>query len=122
MQHSRYGEGEFRDFDLEMTPLGVGKSVAAAHRSDRGRNLAGTGVFVGFARRQLRLLADDAEAAYLLHVTVRVGDDPVAGDQLCCLVAHVLDADRVGEDVALLVRRRVLRLVIGGGVDDDPAA
>ena len=102
MQHARHGEGEFRDFDLEMIALGAGEGVATAHRADRGRNLAGAGVFVGFARRQLRLLTDGAESAYFLHVTVRIGDDPVPGDRLCRLMARVLDVDRVGEDVSLL--------------------
>ena len=122
MQYARHDEGEFRDFDLEMTPLGAGKSVAAAHRSDRGRNLAGAGVVVGFAGCQYWLLANDAEAAHFLHMSVRVGDDPVPGDQLCRLVARVFNVDGVGENVALFVGRRVLRLVIGRGVDADTVA
>jgi hypothetical protein len=42
-------------------------------------------------------MADDGEAAHLLDVAVRIGDDPVAGDQLRRDVAAVLDGDGVSE-------------------------
>ncbi len=57
-----------------------------------------------FARHEPRLLTDDALAAHLLHLAVRVGDDPVAGEQLGRDGAHVADSYRISEHVPAGVR------------------
>ena len=52
----------------------------------------------------MRLLADHALAAHLLHLAVGIGDDPVARHQACRHLALVADGDGVGEHEALLAR------------------
>ena len=63
-----------------------------------------TGVSYRTAWRMLNkirneLMADDGQAAHFLGVPVRIGDDPVPGDQLAGHLAAVPDRDRVGEGV-----------------------
>ena len=61
---------------------------------------------------QHRLLADDARAFDFLDVAGRVGDDPVAAEELHRLVAFVGDAHGVVEEPLALKRLRVLRRVL----------
>lgn len=119
VQHARYGQREAGDFGFKGRTVGGEKSVAAAYRADRGRDLAGAGVLIGFARGEARLFANDAEPAHLLYVLVGVGDQPVAGDQLCCGLALVFDTDAAGEDAAIFVRGRMFGLVGQRGLDED---
>ena len=56
--------------------------VAAAHRAHRRVEARAGRVLEALARRELRLLADDARAAHFLHAVLAVGDDPVARQEL----------------------------------------
>ena len=104
VQHARDRQGEFVDRRFELRAVLGGDLEAAAHRSDRGVELAAAGIFEGFAGPEQRLLADDAEAANFLHARVAVGDDPVAGNDLRGDGADVLEGDRIGENVTLAGR------------------
>ena len=65
----------------------------------RRREAGPARVLEALAGLEHRLVADDREAAHFVDVAVRVGDDPVARDQLAGDVAAVADRDRVGERV-----------------------
>src|SRR5439155_129031 len=66
-----------------------------------------------FARLQQRLRAHYAQAAHLLHQSLRVGDDPVPADELGGNAAGVADGDRVGEDVAARCFVRLIGEILG---------
>lgn len=87
------------------------------HGPARRTQHAAARVLEAVARVQARLLPDDARTAHLFDVTVGVGDDPVAREQLREGLAHVRDAHRVGEDVVVVARRGLLRDVLGRDLD-----
>src|SRR5574343_1543277 len=93
--------------------------VAAFHRADLRRQRRAAGVLEALARLQQRLLADDAEAAHFLYLVVGVGDDPVARNQLGRHRADVLDGDRVGEHVAVVLRVGLVRNKLRHRLDFD---
>ena len=69
--------------------------------------------------REHRLLADDARAFDFLGVAGRVGDDPVAAEELHRLLAFVGDAHGVVEEPLVLKRLRVFRRVLRLDFDPD---
>src|SRR5450631_3109749 len=104
MQDARNGKDEFRYRHLEGRPIGADALIAAAHRSVRRAQWASAGVFERLARRQPRLLADDAGTADLLDLAVSVRDDPVARNKLCGGGARVFHADGIGEKIDVRAR------------------
>src|SRR5262245_169757 len=88
---------------------GIGDhAVAAEHDARRRLQRHPARIFETFARRDDRLLADDARATNLLHPPDPVGDVPVAGLELYGLAAVVGDFDGVGpEELAFFWRRAV---------------
>src|SRR5208282_1665379 len=97
-------EREGRDADPEALTARRLHLIAADHDAGRGRQGGAAGIFEALAWPENRLLADDTRAAYFLHVSVAVGDLPMAVAQLDRLLAPVLDAHMVGPYVTVLVR------------------
>src|SRR5438105_10714450 len=120
VQDARNGKRELRDRRLEARAILGHHLVGTAHRADGRRDGGAARVLVALARLQQRLRADDAEAAYFLHEALRVGDDPMAADELRGDVALVTDGDGVGEDVTTVrligLVGEVLRLRADGDV------
>ncbi len=65
-------------------------------------------VLEAVAGAEARLLTDDAGTAHLFDVPLRVGDHPVAIEQLGRRGADVRDTHRVRENVVVVARRRLL--------------
>ena len=105
MQCPGHGQAEYRDIGFEFVAVVGAHLIAALHRTDRGVEHGAAGVAEVFARLQVRLLAHDAGALYLLHRAVAVGDDPVARQQLGRHAAGVADGDGIGEYVAPFIRQ-----------------
>ena len=78
------------DLGVEGFAAGGLHEVGALHGAARRREGAAAGVAEAFARTEHGLLADDAGAAHLLHVTVLVGDAPVARPQLDAVQAPLM--------------------------------
>ena len=83
---------------------GPGGYAAAFHAADRRFQHGPTGVTELLARFEMRLLTDDAFALDFLHLVVGIGDDPVAGQELCRHRSLVPDGNGIGEYVAVLLR------------------
>jgi hypothetical protein len=79
--------------------------VGSFEDAERRRQRPPGRVLERLARRECRLLADDAWTADLVDVPRAVGDDPVAREQLDGLGAFVDDRDRIEEEP--LVARRL---------------
>src|SRR5262249_54109444 len=94
------------------------------------RQRTSAGVFERLSRGEPGLLADHAGTTDVLYSLIGVGDDPVARHQLGRDVAAVQDADRIGEQVPVAIRIRLVRqearrdghreLVFGHGLRSDP--
>src|SRR5690606_15499743 len=85
-------------------------------------DLAAARVLEGFAGAEQRLLAHDAEPAYLDHLAGLVLDVPVATDELRRHLALVADGHRIGEGEGAVVGRRLLRQVLAAYADADSIA
>src|SRR5205085_1488729 len=86
--------------------------ITAHHRARRGLQRAAARIFEYLSRLEHRLFADDAGAAHFLNTAVRVGNVPVAREELYRFAALVLDRHPIGPHVAAL-RRIGLILEIG---------
>lgn len=118
MQHPRDAEGEFRNFRFERRAVLGDHLVAAAHGTDRCLQLAATRILVGFSGADQRLLADDAHPTDFFDPQFAIGDDPVAGNQLCRDRTAVGDADGVGKQVVLALGVGLVSHVLRIGRDD----
>ncbi len=83
------------------------------HRTDRGFNNSAAGVAVVFSGRKLRLFPDHPLALDFTDLAAGIGDDPVSRNKLCGNRALVFDSDRVGKNVAILIRLGLVRDVLG---------
>ena len=81
MQGSIGGQGESRDRRIEAGAVLGQHLIVAAHAADGGFQDGAAGVLELLARRQLRLLAENAFAVDFLYALIAVGDDPVPGQQ-----------------------------------------
>src|SRR5690606_11525506 len=108
VQGARNGEGERRNRRVETRTVVADHAVAAFHAADRGFKHGARGVGELVAGLDQRLLAHHAIAADLFHVAVAVGDHPVPIKQLRGATAEVADANRVGEDIAIVFGRGFL--------------
>jgi hypothetical protein len=77
------------------------------------RQITGAVVVVERAWGKDRLLADHAFAAHFLFLAVRVGNDPVATEQLRRLNADIRNAYEVCEPVVVLARRAPFGKLLG---------
>src|SRR6185369_17413794 len=84
MQHARAAVIELESRDLHLEPFAVlsDAEVASLHAAGGGAQPAAAGVLERLARLEQRLLANDAQALDLFDLAQRVGDDPVARNQL----------------------------------------
>ena len=112
VQDARHGKRELGNRRLESRAVGRDHLVAAAHGADRRGDRGAARVLEALARLQQRLRADHAEAAHLLHQALRVGDDPVAADELRGNGAGVVNRDRVCEDIAVRALVGLVREVL----------
>jgi hypothetical protein len=92
-----YRERERRDRRVELHAVVREHLVGALHRADRRFQYGAARVAEALAGHQVRLLADHALAAHLLHLAVRIGDEPVAAQQFRRHGAAIADRDRVGK-------------------------
>src|SRR5579863_4273005 len=118
----RDGEGERRDDGVEALAVLVDHAIGALHRADRGRQRAEAGVLAAIAATEDRLVADHPGPLHPLHLAIAIGDDPLAADQLHRLAVEVGDADAVGEEVVVLLRRAALGVVEARHLDADAAS
>ena len=79
--------------------------LIGAHHDARRRGKRGAaGVFIHLARFQHRLFTDNTGTAYFLAAPKRIGDLPVAVDQLDLLLSLVFDAHAVSPDIMVINR------------------
>ena len=119
MQYPRDAEGEFRNLCFERRAILSDHLVIATHGTDRRFQLAAARILVGFARTDERLLADDTQATDFLDPQLAVGNEPVAGNQLCRDRAGVGDADGVGKQVMIALGIGLVSHVLRIGRDDN---
>ena len=110
-------EGERGDLDVEVFAAFTDHRVRAPHEAARRLQRAAGRIREGFARGQLRLLANHIVAADLFGATVPVRDDPVTTNQLHRLIAFVGDAHGVLKVPVTLERLRMFRGVLGLDLD-----
>lgn len=89
------------------------------HCTDRRRDDGAARVLELFSRVQVGLLAYHSFSEDFFDLSIRVRDDPMASQQLRRLRAFVTNADRVSEDIPILLRQRLVFDVVGGDLDAD---
>lgn len=119
VQYPWNAQREFRDDPLELRSVLRRHLERPAHRADRCIELTTARVFKSLSRSKKRLLADHAEAPHLLNARIAVGNDPVPGNQLRRNRSHILDGDRIGENVALQIRIGLVGNELRIGLDRD---
>ena len=82
VDRQRLAEGELPDLRPEAFAVLGHHLVAALHGTEGRAEWAERGVFERFSRRHQGLFADDSGPTHLLDTTVRVGDNPVAVEEL----------------------------------------
>src|SRR5215210_6021177 len=102
-------ERKSRHVDLELLAVLALHLVPAGHEARCGLQRHAAGVFEPLARCEHRLLADYPFAADFLPMAGGVGDDPVPGPELHCLVASVGDHDGVRPEILAFFNRRAFR-------------
>ena len=89
--------------------------IVALHDADGRRYHRAAGVTKRFAGFKIGMFADDAVAPDFLDIAVGIGNQPMALEQLCRYFADIGDRDGVGEDIAILIRRRLRFYEMGRG-------
>src|SRR6202008_739408 len=78
--------------------------ITAGHETGGRLQRHAAGILVAFARRNHGLNADDAGALDLAHAAARIGDVPVACQQLHGLLAPIFDDDVISPEIAVFLR------------------
>src|SRR5436305_6619720 len=104
VDNARNSESEGLDFRAERFAVRQLHRVRALHRSHRRPQRTEAGVLERLSRLQHRRLADHARSLHALHVSIGVGDDPFAADELRGLVSVIRDYDVVGEEKVAFLR------------------
>ncbi len=94
--------------DFKSFPGCVAHLVGAAHEPAGSLQRRTAGVLKDATRRDHRLFADHAIAAHLAYAPARIGDMPIARQQLHGGVATVFDDDMIGPEIAALFGVRLL--------------
>ena len=114
-------EGKSGDGYVEALPAFVFHLVAALHDAGRCGEGGAAGVIIFVAGFKGRLLADDPCPAHFVGFAARVGDAPVAAEELDGFGAHIFDRDLVGPDeMAVLGRRFIVEISRFNGDADLP--
>ncbi len=101
-------EGERGDLDFEGIAIGAHHLIRSAHRAGGSFERAPRRIFERFAGREHGLFADYAQALHFVDVLQRVGDGPVAADQLDGFLALIRDTNGVFEYPLIQLGARVL--------------
>src|ERR1700722_16162612 len=109
----RLREDEWRDLDIKLLLTIIDHLVGTLHRAERHRQRAARGVLKALARSQDGLIPDDALTSDLLHLSHRVGDPPMATDQLHGVRSFIGDADRVEKEPLVLLWAGAAGIVLG---------
>lgn len=91
--------------------------VVSLHIPARGAQLAAAAVAEAFTGLQQGLAPDHTQTMHLVLRLVRIGDEPVARNQLRRDLPGVGDGDGVRKKIGLLLGQRLLCLVVGLGCD-----
>ena len=102
MDRARLPQTERPDLGIEAFAVLDGHLIAATHLAKRRRKWTTRGVFKGFARIEVGLLAHHTGTAHFVHLTGPVGDQPASADQLHRHRTFVGDPDRVEEEPELI--------------------
>src|SRR4051794_23922102 len=78
--------------------------IGPRHEPGRSLQRSAAGVFISASGRDHRLLADHAFPAYLADPPPRIGDPPIAREQLDRESAPVFDGHMVGPEETVLLR------------------
>src|ERR1700722_440051 len=97
-------ERKSRDFHLEGTAVLVDHLIGSDHNAARGLERTARCVAESVAGPQSRLLANDAGPLHVLAPAAGVGDLPMAMRKLDGQIAAIGDLDRIGPEIATLVR------------------
>ena len=97
-------EKEGWNLSLEGFARAAAHLVFAGHAARRGGKRATARVLEFLPGRDHGLRADDTWTTHFLRLAAAIGDLPIARQELDSLGALVLDRDRVGPKIALLVR------------------
>ena len=92
---------------------------SALHGARGGAKTAPAGVFKRLPGLQQRLVAHDTKPFDFFDMAMRVGDHPVASDQLRGRIAMVGNLDGVRKTVNVGTGVRLIRQVFGADVDVD---
>src|SRR5687768_1453674 len=82
-------ENESRNLHVEARAVLRYAEIAALHGAGGGAQPTAAGVLEGLARLEQRLVADHAQALHLFHLARRIGNDPVARNQLGSKLAGI---------------------------------
>src|SRR5687767_9594875 len=91
-----------------MRPVLGDHLVAPAHRADGGGDGGAARVLERLSGLHERLLADHTLAFDFLYFVVRVRDDPVPAEEARGGLSGIGDRNRIGKDVAALLRVRLI--------------
>lgn len=107
MQGSGDGQGKSGNVCAEIIAIIRMHSIVALHGADRCRYHCTAGVAKRFAGFKIRSFAYDPIASDFLDLAIGIGNQPMTLKQLCRYFADVGDRDGIGEDIAILIRRRL---------------
>ncbi len=107
MQGSGDGQGKSGHVCTKVIAIVRMHSIVALHGADRCRYHRAAGITKRLAGFKIGMFADDAVAPDFLDIAVGIGNQPMAMEQFCRYFSGVGDGDRVGEDIAILIRRRL---------------
>lgn len=114
---------EGRNFSEEaVSGLEVHHFIGAAHLSGRRAQRAKALVSEFFAGAKARLLPNDSWTFHFLNSTSSIGDHPMSIDELHGMVAHIADANLVGEQIFVLRWRALLGYKSGHNLDSDASS
>jgi len=115
MQGSWDGQGKFWNVCAEIIAVIRVHDISALHGADGRRYHRAAGVTKRLAGFKIGMFADDTIAPDFLDIAVGIGNQPMALEQLCRYFADIGDCDGVGEDIAILIRRRLRFYEMGCG-------
>ena len=93
-----------RDGCIELHAIVGDHLITALHGAHRGFQDGAARITEALPRLKVRLLSDHALATDFLHLTVRIGDDPMTSQQACRNRSFVADGDGVGKHIPTLFR------------------
>jgi hypothetical protein len=108
-----------RNLDVKLFVALVDHLIGSVHRAEGHRQRAAGGVLKALTWCQDGLVPDDARTSDLLHFSNRIGDHPMAADQLYGVRTFVRDRNSVEKEPLALIGTGAAGIISGFDADPD---